>query len=448
MRRRRRGRRLRIGWILLAVLVLAGGYVIWRPAIAPEMGATRGVPFESERIERGAQLAAIGNCNVCHTREGGIAYAGGRPIPTPFGTVFTSNITPDPGTGIGSWTPAAFTRAMREGVSRDGRHLYPAFPYDHMTRMRQLDIDAVYAFLMTRRPAVATPPDNDLPFPFNLRPLVAFWKLLFLDKGAAAEDSRRGPEWNRGAYLVEGLGHCGACHTPRNALGAEDSRRAYGGGETEGWTAPALNADSPAAVPWDAERLYRYLRHGYDDRHGMAAGPMAPVVRNLSLVPDAEVRAMSVYVAAMAGAPNAARTQAASQALARVNGDGAVRRAPDTSAGGTIYAGACAQCHGEAGRAPSNPALHLALSSALRTPRSDNIVRLIRDGVHSPDLGGEPLMPGFANVLSDAQVVALAAYLRTAFTEQPAWSDIGKSVQRARESDAEKLRAQQKASLP
>jgi mono/diheme cytochrome c family protein len=426
-----------VRWVVAALLVVAAGWVVWRPAIAPE-AATRGVPYEAERIQRGAQLAAIGNCNVCHTRDAGAPYAGGRAIATPFGTVFSSNITPDPDTGIGGWTPAAFTRAMREGVSRDGRHLYPAFPYDHMTRMRQADIDAVYAFIMTRQPVAAVEPGNDLSFPFNLRPLVAFWKLLFLDRDVAPTSAQQSGEWNTGAYLVEGLGHCGACHTPRNALGAEKRERAYAGGETEGWIAPALNAESPSAVPWDAERLYRYLRFGFSERHGLAAGPMGPVVRNLAAVPDSEVRAISVYVAAMAGQPNAARSQAASQALARASGTGAVPAGPNNTVAASLYAGACAQCHGEAGRAPSTPALHLSLSSSLRLAQPDNLVRIIRDGVQQPNLGGEPLMPGFANALSDIQIVALVAYLRTAFTEQPAWSDIGKSVQRA----------QQKASLP
>ena len=447
MRRRRRTRRSGLGWTLVALVLLGSAWVVWRSAIKTEV-ATAGVPYEAELVQRGAALAAIGNCNICHTRDGGAPYAGGRPIPTPFGTVFSSNITPDPETGIGGWTPAAFTRAMREGVSRDGRHLYPAFPYDHMTRMQQSDIDAVYAFVMTRRPVTASPPDNDLPFPFNLRPLVAFWKLLFLDRDAAPPDARQSSEWNRGAYLVEGLGHCGACHTPRNLLGAEKRDRPYAGGETEGWTAPALNAESPAAVPWDGERLYRYLRFGFDERHGLAAGPMGPVVRNLAAVPDADVRAMSLYVASMAGQPNAARTQAASRALARATGASAAPPGTTSTLAASLYAGACAQCHGEAGRVPPNPALHLALSSSLRLAQPDNVVRLIRDGVQRPDLGGEPLMPGFSDALSDAQLVALIAYLRAAFTEQPAWSDIGQSLRRAREFDADRLRAQQKASLP
>jgi mono/diheme cytochrome c family protein len=233
---------------LLIVLAIGGiaAFVGWalRPSIPPEPLRTA---FDRAMLARGAELAAIGNCNVCHTRTGGAPYAGGRPIVTPFGTVFATNITPDAETGIGGWSQAAFSRAMREGVSRDGHHLYPAFPYDHMAKMREDDIRAVYAFIMTREPVRAMTPANVLAFPFNVRVLVAGWKLLFLDHRPLQPDPGKDAQWNEGAYLVEGLGHCGACHTPRNALGAERRDQAYAGGETEGWTAPALNAASPAA---------------------------------------------------------------------------------------------------------------------------------------------------------------------------------------------------------
>jgi mono/diheme cytochrome c family protein len=445
-RKRRSRTRLRLSLAIL-VLALAGGFVVWRPSL-PLVPATSS--FDPILVQRGAALAAIGNCNICHTAEGGAPYAGGRPIATPFGTVYSTNITPDRETGIGGWSEAAFTRAMRDGVSRNGTHLYPAFPYDHMTRMQPADIDAVYAFVMTRQPVSSTPPENDLSFPFNLRPLVAGWKLLFLDKDAQMPDDAQSAEWKRGAYLVEGLGHCGACHTPRNVLGAENRRYNYGGGESDGWIAPALNADSPAAVPWDAGRLYAYLRHGFDDRHGLAAGPMAPVVRNLANVPDGDVRAISAYVASLAGTTPPGRIQIGSQAVARAQGQSPppVPRGPANTAGATLYAGACAQCHGEASRAPEIRALHLALSSTLRTPRPDNLIRIVREGVHQPGGAGEPVMPGFANVLRDEQIVSLVAYLRQAFTDSPAWTDIDQSLRRVRESDAEKLRAQQKASLP
>ena len=169
----------------------------------------------------GARLAAIGNCNVCHTAPGGAPFAGGLALPTPFGTIQSTNITPDPATGIGRWSETAFVRAMREGVDREGRHLYPAFPYDHFTRVTDQDNRALYAYLMTRRPIQASPPPNDLRFPFDQRILLAGWKMLYLRQGPLAIETDRSPEWNRGRYLVEGLGHCGACHTPRDGLGAE-----------------------------------------------------------------------------------------------------------------------------------------------------------------------------------------------------------------------------------
>src|SRR4029453_7871541 len=240
------------------------------------------------------------NCNVCHTADGGAAYAGGRPLKTPYGTIYSTNITPEPATGIGQWSEAAFLRAMREGVARDGRHLYPAFPYDHFARMSNEDIQAIYAYIMTRPPVRAEIPSNELRFPFNIRMLVAGWKALYHRPGAFQPDSAQSAEWNRGAYLVQGAGHCSACHTPRNVLGAEERRRYLAGGEAEGWHAPALNTASPAPAPWTVETLYEYLRQGIAEKHAVAAGPMSPVVQNLAIVSQQDVRAMAVYIASYA----------------------------------------------------------------------------------------------------------------------------------------------------
>jgi mono/diheme cytochrome c family protein len=433
--------------IVLAAVAVGGllAALVWRPAIPSDPAPPA---FEPRQIVRGAQLAAIGNCITCHTKEDGPPYAGGRPIATPFGTIYATNITPDPSTGIGGWSEAAFIRAMREGVSRDGHHLYPAFPYDHMTKMREDDIKAVYAFIMTRRPVSAKPPSNELPFPLNIRALVAGWKLLFLDRGTVEPDPSKSPDWNRGAYLVEGLGHCGACHTPRNFLGAEKRGQAYAGGESEGWIAPALNADAPAAVPWDVERLRAYLTHGYDDLHGVAAGPMAPVVQNLRGVPADDVRAIATYVAAVAGASTPESQARASKATARARGEaGAAARASPAQAGVAVYAGACAQCHGEAGRAPTVRALNLALSSSLRNPRPDNLIRIVRDGIHPIDGGAGPLMPGFADALTDTQLVELVTYLRPEFADLPAWSEVADAIRRAKRHEADKMRTAQDARI-
>src|SRR5580700_5121826 len=197
--------------------------------------------FDANLVKRGRELAAIGNCNDCHTVRGGQSFAGGLPVPTPFGTIYSSNITPDPETGIGRWSEAAFQRAMRSGVNREGQHLYPTFPYDHFTNVSDQDDAALYAFLMTR-PAIHAPArENQLPFPLDQRVVVAGWKLLFLRPGSFQPDPSKSAEFNRGGYLVEGLAHCGACHTPRNPLGAERANASFAGGNVDNWKAYALN---------------------------------------------------------------------------------------------------------------------------------------------------------------------------------------------------------------
>ena len=233
------------------------------PATTAQTASARQT-FDTAQIVKGAQLSAIGDCRVCHTRESGRAFSGGRALPTPFGTVYSTNITPDATTGIGHYTRDDFRRALHEGIDREGRHLYPAFPYDHFTHVSDDDIDALYAFIMTREAVTARPPRNRLAFPANVRPLLAAWNWLYLDDRRFAADPNRSAEWNRGAYLVEGLAHCGACHTPRNVAGAEKKRARFAGGEAEGWHAPGLLASSVAPVEWTADALYRYLREGFD----------------------------------------------------------------------------------------------------------------------------------------------------------------------------------------
>src|SRR5438270_3548083 len=267
--------------VIIAIAAIAGAIgvaaIVWRPAMAAiEPPAPQS--FDSALVKRGRDLAAIGNCNDCHTVRDGHDFAGGLAVPTPFGTIYSTNITPDAETGIGRWSEAAFRRAMREGVDRRGRHLYPAFPYDHFTLVSDDDDKALYAFFMTREPVRAKAPANDLSFPLNFRPVIAAWKLLYFRPGPYRPDPAQSEAWNRGAYLVEGLAHCGACHTPRNALGAEKKRERFTGGEAEGWTAYALNESSPAPVPWDGAALHHYLRNGWQDMHGIARGPMAPVI--------------------------------------------------------------------------------------------------------------------------------------------------------------------------
>jgi len=362
---------------------------------------------------------------------GGKSFAGGLGIPTPFGTVYSTNITPDPDTGIGQWSEAAFLRAMREGVDREGNHLYPAFPYDHFTRVTDEDNSALYAFLMTRQPVSATAPPNDLTFPLNIRLLVAGWKLLYFDDGAFQADPGQSDEWNRGAYLAEGLGHCGACHTPRNVLGAEDTERHFSGGVAEGWNAYAIDEASPAPVPWEKESLAFYLRDGWHSAHGVSRGPMAEVTGNLGPLPDSDIDAIAIYVVSLMGEPSAERRQQADALVEEVAASGTASAAEASQAeppatedpGAAIYASACASCH-ESGRALPFGGLNFALSTAINAPNPQNIINVTLFGLPAADGEASAVMPGFAEVLTDEQIAALLAHMRDRFSDQPPWEGV------------------------
>ncbi len=416
---------------VVAVLLVGGAAAVfavaWRPAIAAtDIMAKQS--FDPAEVKRGRELAALGNCNSCHTVRGGKNFAGGLPVPTPFGTVFSSNITPDAETGIGRWPEEAFRRAMRSGVDREGRHLYPTFPYDHFTNVSDDDDRALYAFLMTREPVRAPARDDRLSFPFNQRPVIAGWKLLFLRAGTYQPDTTRSAEWNRGAYLVDGLAHCGACHTPRNALGAERSTANFAGGDVDNWQAYPINAQSPAPVPWDADALYAYLRDGFHPDHGTARGPMAEVVSNLSTVPASDVRAIATYMADVFGAPSPVRKLQGETVLAQAKQGAA---SPSESEGGKIYAAACAGCH-ESGRPPPYGGIHLGLSTAISTGDPRNLANIVLSGVAPIEGERSPIMPGFAAVMNDREVTVLLEYLRSRFRGHPAWHDLEKTVAEAR----------------
>ncbi|MDP1881918.1 MAG: c-type cytochrome, partial [Bradyrhizobium sp.] len=277
----------------------------------------------------------------------GVVNAGGRGIETPFGTIYATNITPDVETGIGAWSYPAFERAMREGIHRDGRHLYPAFPYTHFARTSDADLQALYAYLMAQPAVRAETPETRLAFPFNLRPLMAGWNALFHQPRAFRPDAGKSATWNRGAYLVEGLGHCGACHSPRNALGAEKAGAYLAGGFAEGWEAPPLTSLSQAPIPWSEDELFAYLRTGESRLHGVAAGPMAPVVKELAALPDQDIRAMAVYLASFNEAPIGQPAQAAR--AAQLEKATLARVASASPLGARLYEGACAVCHAVGG---------------------------------------------------------------------------------------------------
>lgn len=396
-----------LGKLLTAGLLVLVAFVVyaWRPAIeAAEPPAVDS--FSDAVIERGRQLAGAGNCATCHTLPGGADYAGGYPIDTGFGIVYSTNISPHPEQGIGRWSEAAFARAMREGVGRDGAHLFPAFPYTHYAAVTDADIAALYAYFMTRDPATAVIPDNTLPFPLNLRMLQAGWKLLFFDGQPFEPVPERDEVWNRGAYLAEGLGHCGACHTPRNALGAERGDAGYAGAVVDGWYAPALDAGNAAPLAWTEAELFDYLRSGASALHGVAAGSMSEVVHDgLARLPDADVRALARYFAALGEAPDAVAEADVRAAMA-----GAAAEPGDH--GAALYSAACEACHYNRPGAPLAARPELSLNSAVHAPEPDNLLRLTLQGIDRP--AGDPglYMHGYAGALSDADVAAIADYLR------------------------------------
>jgi mono/diheme cytochrome c family protein len=419
---------------IVAGALLVGGAVAafaiaWRPAIAAIDPPSR-QSFDSAVIKRGRELAAIGNCGTCHTVRGGEDFSGGLPVPTSFGTIYSSNITPDAETGIGRWPEDAFRRAMRSGVDRDGQHLYPTFPYDHFTNVSDEDDQALYAYLMTRQPVHAPARVNQLRFPLNQRFVIAGWKLLFLRHDTYRPDATKSAEWNRGAYLVEGLAHCGACHTPRNVLGAERASAQFSGGDVDNWNAYAINAQSPAPVPWNADALFAYLRNGWHPDHGVARGPMAEVVSNLASVPDGDIRAIGTYMADVFGAPTSDRKRRAQEVLAQAKSSSA----PASQAapvGAEIYAAACASCH-ETDRQLPYGGVNLALSTAISGPDPRNAANTVLSGVRPVEGERSPIMPGFASSMSDSQIANLLQYLRSRFSNQPPWTDVEKTVADAR----------------
>ena len=425
------------GALMAGVLGLGAAALGWRPAIAPVAASAAGV-YSPQLLARGAALAAIGNCVACHTAEGGLPNAGGRPLVTPFGTVYSSNLTPDPTTGIGQWSFSAFQRAMRDGVSRDGHRLYPAFPFTAFSQTTDDDLQAVYAHLMSQPPAVVRVSQTRLAFPFNLRPLLGLWTALYLQPGvvptAAADpaaptakpDSGRSAQWQRGAYLVNGLGHCGACHTPRNALGAEQSGSAYlRGALADGWEAPALGLLSRSPVPWTEAAMLQYLRSGHHAEHGIAGGPMASVVQGLATAPEADVRAMAHYLVALqpAAAPFAAAARVAAARSSALPGPAQ-----------RLFESACGACH-HAGDGPEVQGLNqpLALNINLHSARPDNLVRTVLDGIWQPAFPAIGHMPAFRQALDDAQVAELAGWMRQRFAPgQPPWTDLPATVARLR----------------
>lgn len=424
-----------LGWLAAGAAGIAGLAVMAWP-LKPALPLTDGPDvslYSPQAIERGRLVAAAGDCVVCHTAPGGAPNAGGLGLETPFGTIYSTNITPDHATGIGRWSYAAFERAMRHGVHQDGRQLYPAFPYTAFAKLSDGDLQALYGYLMSQPAVASKPPETQLAFPYSLRPAMAGWNLLFHDATPFKADPARSAEWNRGAYLVQAAGHCTACHSPRNALGAEKTGiHTLGGGEAEGWSAPALNQLAGGKLPWSRDELYQYLRTGFSARHGVAAGPMAPVIQGLAELPDADVRAMATYLMELPGqAPQAAPVPAAAPpASASASVQGLARHAN----GERIYQNACAVCH-EAGSGPTLFGVKplLGLNTNLHAASPDNLVQVILNGIQTPASDELGYMPGFRDSLDDRQIADLLGYLRARFApEETAWPDDMTTISRLR----------------
>lgn len=427
----------KLGWksrsaaVLAGALGLASALLGWRAALPPAVSGGSTV-YSAATIERGRELAAVGNCIGCHTAAGGAPNTGGRAMDTPFGQIYSTNLTPDPETGLGLWSYTAFERSMREGISRDGQHLYPAFPFTSFAKTSDQDLTALYAYLMAQ-PAVHAPtPPTQLAFPFSVRPLMAAWNALFHDAKPFQPEPTQSAEWNRGAYLVNGLGHCSACHTPRNALGAERGGPAFlAGAVINGWEAPALTGLSRAPVPWTQAEFYRYLRNGHTEQHGIAAGPMGDIVKELRHLPDTDVQAMARYLASF----TEPLSDAQSVAQARQVVLAAQQNAPALlSQGQRLFNGACASCHHD-GDGPQLLGINgpLALNSNLHSTRPDNLIRIVLEGIRQPASVDIGFMPAFRDSLNDDQIAALASYMRSRYAPaESAWPDLSQAVSRSR----------------
>lgn len=364
------------------------------------------------RLARGAYLARAGNCMGCHTARGGPAYAGGRGIATPFGTVFSSNLTPDEKTGIGSWSPAHFWRAMHNGRSKDGRLLYPAFPYPNFTQVTREDSNALFAYLGSLPAVEQARPPHALRFPYDSQAALAVWRALYFKPGVYEADTQRSAEWNRGAYLVRGLGHCAACHTARNALGASNEALDLAGGliPMQNWYAPSLSSPHEAGVgDWDRQHIVALLKTGVSPR-ASATGPMAEVVlRSTQYLSDADLGAVAQFLKELAP-PATLAPPAAPVAPASVLAQGA-----------KLYEQHCAQCHGEQGRGVPNAYPALAGNRAVTMPQTANLVQIVLNGGYAPATAGNPRpfgMPPFVLVLSDSEVAAVLTHIRQSWGNQ------------------------------
>lgn len=405
--------RLWLRWVLALLLLCAALAILvaWLNVRGEAaLSDSDNPPFAAtpQQVAQGAYLARAGNCAGCHTARGGAEYAGGLGIATPFGTVYASNLTPDAQTGLGQWTPAAFWRAMHHGRSADGRLLVPAFPYTSYTQVSRADSDALFAYLRSIPAVSQTNQPHALAFPYSSQAALAVWRALFFRAAEFVPEPAQSAPWNRGAYLVRGLGHCAACHAERNLLGASRGALALQGGviPMQQWYAPSLASASEAGVAdWDTQDVVALLKSGRST-HASVSGPMAEVVfRSTQYLNDADLQAMAAYLKQLPQQTQAPRTVKAPEASQFTNGK-------------KIYADQCAQCHGEQGEGARGAYPALAGNRAVTLDSPANLVQIVLHGGFAPATADNPRpygMPPFQQALDGTQVAAVLSYIRHAW---------------------------------
>jgi len=380
-----------------------------------------GVPSSLARadlVARGEYLTRAADCAACHTAPGGKPFAGGLPFKLPMiGTIYSTNITPDPETGIGTWSDDEFVKALHEGIDRDGKHLYPAFPYTSYTLMTRNDALAIKAYLFSLKPIKYRHPPNDVAFPFNQRFLMTFWNMLFKPGHRFRPNADQPPEWNRGAYLVEAFGHCGDCHTPRNLLFGLKSGQKFAGALVEGWKAYNITPDPKWGIgEWSDGQLQGYLGQGHADGRSSAGGPMAEVVdKSLRFLSADDIGAMATYLRSVP-------SRAASDQLA-------VAQAPEPApfpkelgadSGGDalglrIFEGACVGCHAFDGSGAVSKYATLLGTRTVNDSAGTNATQALLVGTHLHTMLGKEFMPGFGNGYSDAELAAVINFVTGRF---------------------------------
>ncbi|HVJ53719.1 MAG TPA: cytochrome c [Aliidongia sp.] len=403
-----------LGRIIVVVIVLAGGFVVWRLVDRDaEISAADAKPTP-ELVARGQYLAQAADCAACHNAPGGKPFAGGLAFKLPFGTMYSTNITPDPETGIGSWSDDDFVRALHQGVAKDGSHLYPAFPYASYTQLTREDAVAIKAYLFSLPKVHAPARENELSFPFNQRLAMMFWNLAFLDEHRFRADPALSAAENRGAYLAGALGHCGECHTPRNIGFALDNSREFAGAELQGWHAYNITSDKKFGVgAWSDQQIADYLNTGHAEGHGSAAGPMAEAVSNsLQYLSREDTAALVAYLRKVKPQPGDAGTEI-EPAPGPMTASAAWAPGPQDSAGlgAHIFEGACASCHQWNGQGQQTGHAALVGSQAVNDPKGTNLVQAMLHGADLRTARGDAYMPSFGPAYNDVELAAVANYV-------------------------------------